>query len=135
MGRLIAEKMLGKTREYIDKDYDIGGGDMLKVRIFKPSVSDWNWFQSEVAAAVGAAGGKVNLPPDIYADIVIRGIYDPETGQKAFTLADRDSIRDSSVQAFVQMANDWIGMLLGKGAEEVSKNSVTPSQGGGASTE
>ena len=135
MSRIIADRLLGKPREYTDKEYDIGGGDMLKVRMFKPSVSDWNWFQSEVAASVNAAGGKVNLPPDIYADIVIRGVYDPETGQKAFTVADRDSIRNSSLQAFVQMANDWIGMLIGRGAEETSKNSETPQQGGAASTE
>ena len=136
MGRFIAEKLLSKSREYVDKEYDIGGGDAVKVRIYKPSVSDWNWFQSQVASQVKATSkGNVTLPPDIYADIVIRGIYDPATGEKAFTQAERDSIQNSDIVAFVQMANDWMAMLIGKGADEISKNSATPSEGGGLSTE
>jgi len=135
MGRDIAEKLLSKAKEYIDKEYDIGGGDTVKVRIYKPSVSDWNWFQSEMAAAVKPGGGKLAIPPDIYADIVIRGVYDPATGKPAFNPTERDSIKNSDLQVFVHMANDWMSMLIGKGPEEISKNSATPTPGGAASTE
>ena len=66
----ISQKILAKPKVYMDKEYDLGGGELELIRIYKPTVADWNWFQSKVADA-SAEGQKVSLPPDIYADIVL----------------------------------------------------------------
>lgn len=120
----ISQKILAKPKVYMDKEYDLGGGELELIRIYKPTVADWNWFQSKVADA-SAEGQKVSLPPDIYADIVIRAAHDPENGQRIFLPTEKDAIKNSDLECLLQIANDWIGMLTA-GRERAVKNSEAP---------
>ena len=117
---------IGTQVQYEDREVTFANGDVCKLRIMKPSPSDYNWWQSMVFNESDETGAK--FPRDCYIDIIMRCVYDPDTNEPVFDEAFRSYLRKSAEPAIIEIAGEWFREVVKLRPRTALKNSEAPEE-------